>query len=62
MKEKNRIGEKVEEWEMKGHACWPSPYPQLSLFIPLFSLSKGFLLAKRGGCIESQELHCTRDC
>jgi hypothetical protein len=32
---KNKIGEKAKEGEMKGHGCWPSPYP---LSLPTYSI------------------------
>jgi hypothetical protein len=38
--EKNKIGEKVEEWEMKGHGCWAFPYPPslpISSFTPILN-------------------------
>jgi hypothetical protein len=41
-----RIGENVEECEVKGHGFWPSLTPQLSLFLPSLSFAMG-LLAKR---------------
>jgi hypothetical protein len=37
LKYKNKIEEKVDEWEMKGHACWPSPYP-LVLYVSSFTV------------------------
>jgi len=36
------------------------PLPQLFPFLPIVSLSKRFLLAKRGRGIERHELHCNQ--
>jgi len=47
LKIKKKEREKDEEGEMKGHGCWPSPYPQLSLFPPWFSLLKGIFSKER---------------
>jgi len=40
--EKKEIGEKVEEWEVKGQG-WPSHYPQLYLYILVIRTKKGIL-------------------
>jgi hypothetical protein len=44
---KKIIEEKVEEWEVKSHVCWPSLTPQLSLFPPSLSLARGLFGQER---------------
>jgi hypothetical protein len=46
---KKKIGEKVEEGEMKGHGCWPSPYPPISPYFLLHSHSQWVFWPRRGG-------------
>jgi len=54
-KKKNRRGEEVGRVGSEWSCLLVFPFPLLSLFIPFFSLSKGFLLAKRETCKWSQE-------
>jgi len=38
-----KVGKKVEKGEMKGHGCWPSPYPlTLSIYLKNYTLNGSF--------------------